>query len=444
MACNYILFASKIATTYYLVEGTKEPNYISFKESTFSRRASWLWSYRLYSHAVQYTLVFIEIFSYTFATRNLTHLYSVRQANCVVRELGVAVEYQVTLQVPLANLYASASTGQSARPAVALSPASGSPIPCEPAILVLVHNRPKRSSPAPGSCADLSKQTSTSTTADGEPVVQREQLWSVDKFENRLTEMLELYQQCRDLSRYTSAPLASRRHLENFDDLEASEHSTPTRTSVAQAEARRQEQRSALKDELSPSSRAIREATPESNRSSRSINELLARGEPFYDSQEQHILIGVANIVLQSLFYNFEFDYEAPIISQQGEVFIWNKILCTHWHLGTWYTTVLYCMFFEWLSTKQIAGKLRIQLSRVVPNRPTTSSANNTTSSSTAGPPIHQNRPLREQILDSTDEEEASSEDSDDSCDYERRVRAHVRIRDCRRRLGYFTQYCIF
>ena len=122
----------------------------------------------------------------------------VRQANCVVRELGVAVEYQVTLQVPLANLYASASanlcTSAAARPAGALmcssmSP-SGSPIPCEPAILVLVHNRPKRSSP--GSCAELSKMASSSssgagTGADGaaagvsEPVVQREQLWSVDK-----------------------------------------------------------------------------------------------------------------------------------------------------------------------------------------------------------------------------------------------------------------------
>ena len=115
----------------------------------------------------------------------------VRQANCVVRELGVAVEYQVTLQVPLANLYASASTSPSARPAAALmsSSPSGSPIPCEPAILVLVHNRPKRSSP--GSCAELSKMASSSSSgagADGgaaagvsEPVVQREQLWSVDK-----------------------------------------------------------------------------------------------------------------------------------------------------------------------------------------------------------------------------------------------------------------------
>ena len=139
--------------------------------------------------------------------------------------------------------------------------------------------------------------------------------------------MLDQYQQYRDLSRYTSAPLASRRHLENFDDLEASEHSTPTPAAQMQmqtgAVTTKQEQLQPhpfTQNELSPSSWTIKEASPESNRSSRSINELLARGEPFYDSQEQHILIGVANIVLQSLFYNFEFDYEAPIISQQGEV----------------------------------------------------------------------------------------------------------------------------
>lgn len=274
-----------------------------------------------------------------------------RQANCVVRELGVAVEYQVTLQVPLANLYASASTSASARPAAALGTASGSPIPCEPAILVLVHNRPKRS--APGSSADLSKTPATASADGGsgargvgDAQVQREQLWSVDKFENRLTEMLELYQQCRDLSRYTSAPLASRRHLENFDDLEAGDveleasgpnaiemHAAADPNSRTGAQELPPPPRRSALNELFPSpsalARCVKEATPESNRSSRSINELLARGEPFYDSQEQHILIGVANIVLQSLFYNFEFDYEAPIISQQGEVQCMCMCICS-------------------------------------------------------------------------------------------------------------------
>ena len=155
--------------------------------------------------------------------------------------------------------------------------------------------------------------------------------------------MLDQYQQCRDLSRYTSAPLASRRHLENFDDLEASEQSTPTPAAQTQTGAvtSKQEQLQPhpfSQNELSPSSRTIKEASPESNRSSRSINELLARGEPFYDSQEQHILIGVANIVLQSLFYNFEFDYEAPIISQQGEV----RVLYTLYKYS--YTTSIYSL----------------------------------------------------------------------------------------------------
>lgn len=36
--------------------------------------------------------------------------------------------------------------------------------------------------------------------------------------------------------------------------------------------------------------------------------------------QENHNLIGVANIFLQALFYHVKLDYLVPIISQQGEV----------------------------------------------------------------------------------------------------------------------------
>lgn len=42
--------------------------------------------------------------------------------------------------------------------------------------------------------------------------------------------------------------------------------------------------------------------------------------DPFYESQENHNLIGVANIFLESLFHDVILDYHTPIISQQGEV----------------------------------------------------------------------------------------------------------------------------
>ncbi|XP_028137555.2 kinesin-like protein KIF13A isoform X1 [Diabrotica virgifera virgifera] len=48
-------------------------------------------------------------------------------------------------------------------------------------------------------------------------------------------------------------------------------------------------------------------------------NEVKGPG-PFYESQEEHNLIGVANIFLESLFHDVSLDYHTPIISQQGEV----------------------------------------------------------------------------------------------------------------------------
>lgn len=42
--------------------------------------------------------------------------------------------------------------------------------------------------------------------------------------------------------------------------------------------------------------------------------------DPFFESQENHNLIGVANIFLESLFHDVKLDYHTPIISQQGEV----------------------------------------------------------------------------------------------------------------------------
>lgn len=42
--------------------------------------------------------------------------------------------------------------------------------------------------------------------------------------------------------------------------------------------------------------------------------------DPFYESQENHNLIGVANVYLEVLFHDVKLDYHTPIISQQGEV----------------------------------------------------------------------------------------------------------------------------
>lgn len=42
--------------------------------------------------------------------------------------------------------------------------------------------------------------------------------------------------------------------------------------------------------------------------------------DPFYETQENHNLIGVANVFLEVLFHDVTLDYHTPIISQQGEV----------------------------------------------------------------------------------------------------------------------------
>ena len=42
--------------------------------------------------------------------------------------------------------------------------------------------------------------------------------------------------------------------------------------------------------------------------------------DPFYEFQESHNLIGVANIYMDVLFHDVKLNYFVPIISQQGEV----------------------------------------------------------------------------------------------------------------------------
>ncbi|XP_051575077.1 kinesin-like protein KIF13A isoform X1 [Myxocyprinus asiaticus] len=42
--------------------------------------------------------------------------------------------------------------------------------------------------------------------------------------------------------------------------------------------------------------------------------------DPFYEAQENHNLIGVANVFLECLFHDIKLQYAVPIVSQQGEV----------------------------------------------------------------------------------------------------------------------------
>lgn len=44
------------------------------------------------------------------------------------------------------------------------------------------------------------------------------------------------------------------------------------------------------------------------------------RADPFFDEQENHSLIGVANVFLACLFYDVKLQYAVPIINQKGEV----------------------------------------------------------------------------------------------------------------------------
>ncbi|XP_067393709.1 kinesin-like protein KIF13A isoform X4 [Emydura macquarii macquarii] len=131
----------------------------------------------------------------------------VREANFLAEEMNKLTDYQVTLQIPAANLSANRKRGA---------------IVSEPAIQV--------------------KRKGKGT-----------QVWTIEKLENKLIDMRELYQEWK-------------------------------------------------------------EKVPE-------IRKLIGKkGDPFYEAQENHILIGVANVFLECLFYDVKLQHAVPIISQQGEV----------------------------------------------------------------------------------------------------------------------------
>ncbi|KAG7244245.1 hypothetical protein INR49_004383 [Caranx melampygus] len=132
-----------------------------------------------------------------------------QEAGFIAEELNKRTEYLVTLQIPATNLNANRK-----RDAV-LS---------EPAIQVRRKGKGK-------------------------------QIWALEKMENRLVDMRELYQEWKDF------------------------------------------------DEDNPVMRSY-----------------FKRADPFFDEQENHSLIGVANVFLACLFYDVKLQYAVPIINQKGEV----------------------------------------------------------------------------------------------------------------------------
>ncbi|KAM3877162.1 kinesin-like protein KIF13B [Diretmus argenteus] len=136
----------------------------------------------------------------------------VQEASFIADELERHTEYNVTLQIPADNLNANRK-----RDAV-LS---------EPAVQVRRRCRGK-------------------------------QIWSLEKMENRLVDMRELYQEWQDYLLH--------------------HHDNPVMRSY------------------------------------------FRRADPFFDEQENHSLIGVANVFLSCLFYDVKLQYAVPIINQKGEV----------------------------------------------------------------------------------------------------------------------------
>ncbi|KAF3424428.1 hypothetical protein E2986_04046 [Frieseomelitta varia] len=142
----------------------------------------------------------------------------VQEANFLAEEMGKQTKFSVTLQIPPNNLSPNRKSVFFQRGAFV----------SEPAILV--------------------KRTNMGS-----------QVWSMEKLENKLVDMRDMYEDRKDPNNCQRLP--------------------------------------AIKDEVPGKTQ-----------------------DPFYESQENHNLIGVANVFLEVLFHDVRLDYHTPIISQQGEV----------------------------------------------------------------------------------------------------------------------------
>ncbi|CAL8291009.1 unnamed protein product [Merluccius merluccius] len=133
----------------------------------------------------------------------------VREANFLAEEMNKLTDYQVTLQIPAANLSANRKRGA---------------IVSEPAIQV--------------------RRKGKGT-----------QVWTIERLENKLVDMRDHYRDWKEGTEEERCNKVNSKHM-----------------------------------------------------------------DPFYEAQENHNLIGVANIFLECLFHDVKLQYALPIISQQGEV----------------------------------------------------------------------------------------------------------------------------
>lgn len=85
------------------------------------------------------------------------------------------------------------------------------------------------------------------------------------------------------------------------------------------------------------------------------------RADPFFDEQENHSLIGVANVFLSCLFYDVKLQYAVPIINQKGEV-------GGHCLANIFFLSSLLFSNFSFLNVcacVQVAGRLHVEVVRL-------------------------------------------------------------------------------
>lgn len=110
------------------------------------------------------------------------------------------------------------------------------------------------------------------------------QIWALEKMENRLVDMRELYQEWKD-----------------YDD----ENPVSFKPSMSNSF-------------IIPVTELIMESISFST--VQMMRSYFKRADPFFDEQVNHSLIGVANVFLSCLFYDVKLQYAVPIINQKGEV----------------------------------------------------------------------------------------------------------------------------
>ncbi|KAK3766398.1 hypothetical protein RRG08_056072 [Elysia crispata] len=186
----------------------------------------------------------------------------VREANILAQEMGKHSQFHVTLQIPASNLSPNRRRGA---------------FVSEPAILV---KRKSRGS----------------------------QIWSLEKLENKVIDMRDMYEE----RQAAGGPMM-------VDGSFTSATSDEDQQGFVDA-GRDACCNSFLDGQSSLSSSAFSSSFLDDDDVDDGDQGPPVVGDPFYESQENHNLIGVANIFLECLFHNVKLDYHVPIISQQGEV----------------------------------------------------------------------------------------------------------------------------